>query len=131
MLERASSTARVIDLHCASGNPKSSVSRSTVPRTTDSHLGLLCSASINTNPPSCPDFRSCPSLPVGKKKAFMPSTNVDHHERNVVCSWPRPPSSDAVENALFHFLGWQSRCVSHDFSNAVDTDHLSLSIKNF
>src|SRR5215472_6195408 len=71
MLERASSTARVIDLHCISGNPKVLLSRSTVPRTTESHLGLLYSASINTNPPSLPGFRSCPSLPVGRGKVFI------------------------------------------------------------
>src|SRR5215469_924756 len=130
MLERASSTALMIDLHCPSGNPKILVSRSTVPRTTESHLGLLYSASINTNPPRCPGFRSCPSVPVGKKKAFMSSTNVHYHERHVIRSGPRPPTSDAVENALLHLLGWQSRCVSHDFSNTVDTEHLSSGIKN-
>src|SRR5260370_38063848 len=71
MLVRASSTARVIDLHCAMGNPRVSVRRSTVPRTTDSHVGLLCSASINNRPPRYPSFLSCSLLPTGHEKVFI------------------------------------------------------------
>src|SRR6266849_3081360 len=71
MLVRASSTARVIDLHCAMGNPSVSVRRSTVPRTTDSHLGLLYSASINNRPPRYPGFLSWSLLTTGRGKVFI------------------------------------------------------------
>src|SRR6266496_2094779 len=71
MLVRASSTARVIDLHCAMGNPRVSVRRSTVPRTTDSHLGLLYSASINNRPPRYPGFLSWSLLATGRGKVFI------------------------------------------------------------
>src|SRR6266581_4016132 len=71
MLVRASSTARVIDLHCAMGNPRVSVRRSTVPRTTDSHLGLLYRASINNRPPRYPSFLSCSLLATGHGKVFV------------------------------------------------------------
>src|SRR6266581_712514 len=71
MLVRASSTARVIDLPCAMGNPRVSVRRSTVPRTTDSHLGLLYRASINNRPPRYPGLRSWSLLATGRGKVFI------------------------------------------------------------
>src|SRR6266403_1314682 len=71
MLVRASSTARVIDLHSTAGNPSVSVRRSTAPRTTESNLGLLYSATINNRPPRCPDVRSWSLLTGGRGKIFM------------------------------------------------------------
>src|ERR1700757_3476573 len=71
MLVRASSTARVIDLHCATGNPRVSVRRSTAPRTTDSHLGWLYRASINNRPPRYPGVRSWSLLDSGRRKVFI------------------------------------------------------------
>src|SRR5882672_3363821 len=71
MLVRASSTARVMDLHSTAGNPSVSVRRSTAPRTTESNLGLLYSASINNRPPRCPDVRSWSLLTGGRGKIFM------------------------------------------------------------
>src|SRR6266581_1840071 len=71
MLVRASSTARVIDLPCAMGNPRVSVRRSTVPRTTDSHLGLLYRASINNRPPRYPGLLSWSLLATGRGKVFV------------------------------------------------------------
>src|SRR5258707_15046264 len=71
MLVRASSTARVIDLHSTAGNPSVSVRRPTAPRTTESNLGLLYSASINNRPPRCPDVPSCSLLTGGRGKVFM------------------------------------------------------------
>src|SRR5258708_39515752 len=71
MLVRASSTARVMDLHTTAGNPSVSVRRSTAPRTTESNLGLLYSASINNRPPRCPDVRSWSLLTGGRGKIFM------------------------------------------------------------
>src|SRR6266404_3859020 len=70
MLVRASSTARVIDLHCALGNPKASVSRSTAPRTTESSLGLLYMANISKRPPRGPDLWRRSLLAVGRGKVF-------------------------------------------------------------
>src|SRR5258708_35219149 len=71
MLGRASSTARVIDLHCSTGNPRVSVRRSTAARATDSHLGLLYKASINNRPPRYPGFRSWSLLGSGRGKVFI------------------------------------------------------------
>src|SRR6266705_4471321 len=71
MLVRASSTARVIDLHCAMGNPRFWVRRSTVPRTADSHLGLLYMVSINNRPPRYPGLRSWSLLATGRGKVFI------------------------------------------------------------
>src|SRR6267154_2867576 len=71
MLVRASSTARVIDLPCAMGNPRVSVRRSTAPRTVENHLGLLYSASINNRPPRYPSFLSCSLLATGHGKVFI------------------------------------------------------------
>src|SRR6266404_4392292 len=71
MFVRASSTARVIDRHCTAGNPRVSVRRSTAPRTTESHLGLLYTANINKRPPRCPDLFSWSLLSVGRGKVFM------------------------------------------------------------
>src|SRR6266403_932513 len=71
MLVRASSTARVIDLPCAMGNPRVSVRRSTAPRTVENHLGLLYSASINNRPPRYPSFLSCSLLATGREKVFV------------------------------------------------------------
>src|SRR5260221_11867259 len=71
MLVRASSTARVIDLTCTAGNPRVSVRRSTVPRTTESHLGLLYRANIHSRHPRRPDFCSWSLLSVGKGNVFM------------------------------------------------------------
>src|SRR6266699_5441445 len=70
MLVRASSTARVIDLHCPTGHPSSSARRSTAARATDSHLGLLYRASIN-RPPRYPGLRSWSLLPTGRGKVFI------------------------------------------------------------
>src|SRR5215472_3194552 len=70
MLIRASSTARVIDLPCAMGNPRVSVRRSTAPRTVENHTGLLHSASINNRPPRYPRFL-CALLATGHGKVFI------------------------------------------------------------
>src|ERR1700720_2962978 len=69
MLERASSTARVIGLHWTAGNPIASVRRSIAPRT--SHCGLLHTANINKRPPRGPDFLPWSLLSVGRGKVFM------------------------------------------------------------
>jgi hypothetical protein len=71
MLVIASSTARVIDLHCTAENPRVSVRRSTAPRTTESSLGLLYSANINKRPPRCPDLCPRSLFVVGRGKVFM------------------------------------------------------------
>src|SRR6266481_5371815 len=71
MLVRASSTARVIDLHCSTGNPRTSARRSTAARATDSHLGLLYRASINNRPPRYPGLRSWSLLSTGRGKVFI------------------------------------------------------------
>src|SRR6266481_6249152 len=74
MLVRASSTARVIDLPCAMGNPRVSVRRSTAPRTVENHLGLLYSASINNRPPRSTGFLSWSLLATGREKVFVCDT---------------------------------------------------------
>src|SRR6266850_7475027 len=71
MLVRASSTARVIDLHCSTGNPRTSARRSTVARATDSHLGLLYRASINNRPFRYPGLRFWSLLVTGRGKVFV------------------------------------------------------------
>src|SRR6266403_4330244 len=71
MFVRASSTARVIDLHCIAGNPRVSVKRSTAPRTTESHLGLPHTANISKRPPRCPDLFSWSLLSIRRGKVFM------------------------------------------------------------
>src|SRR5882724_8265280 len=71
MLVRASSTARVIDLHCSTGNPTTSAKRSTAARATDSHLGLLYRVSINNRPPRDPGLRSWSLLATGRGKVFI------------------------------------------------------------
>src|SRR5882757_4153272 len=71
MLVRASSTARVIDLHCSTGNPRTSAKRSTAARATDSHLGLLYRVSINNRPPRDPGLRSWSLLAAGHGKVFV------------------------------------------------------------
>src|SRR6266404_9150603 len=71
MFVRASSTARVIDLHCSTGNPRASARRSTAARTTDSHLGSLYRANINKRPPRSPAFRSWSLLAAGSGKIFV------------------------------------------------------------
>src|SRR5882724_280498 len=71
MLVRASSTARVIDLRCTAGNPRVSASGSIAPRTTESNLGLLFSASISKKPRCRPDVRFRPSFVAGRGEVFM------------------------------------------------------------
>src|SRR5258706_5640035 len=71
MLVRASSTARVIDLHCSTGNPRTSAKRSTAARATDSHLGLLYRVSINNRPPRSTGFLSWSLLATGREKVFV------------------------------------------------------------
>src|SRR6266567_6282322 len=66
MLVSASSTARVMDLRCAAGNPSVSASGSTAPRTVESNRGLLHSAIISRSPPRCPS-RSV----IGRGEVFM------------------------------------------------------------
>src|SRR5258708_2660312 len=70
MLGRASSTARVIDLHCALWNARTSDRRSPAARATDSPLGLLYRASINNRPPRYPGLRSWSLLATGRGKVF-------------------------------------------------------------
>src|SRR5258708_31970169 len=71
MLVRASSTARVIDLHCALWNARTSDRRSPAARATDSPLGLLYRASINNRPPRYPGLRSWSLLATGRGKVFV------------------------------------------------------------
>ncbi len=123
MLVRASSTARVIDLHCTAGKPRVSVKRSTAPRATESNLGLLYSAKINNGPPRCPDFGFWTIK-------FIVLANVHQHERNVIGWRAFPPGSHAIENALFHFVGRQGRRLTDNFLDAFDAEHLSPGIEN-
>src|ERR1700675_1005860 len=71
MFARASSTARVIDLHCTAAHPRVSVRRSTAPRTTESRRGLLYMANISKRPPRWPDLFSWSLLSVGRGKVFI------------------------------------------------------------
>src|SRR5260370_32119364 len=71
MLIRASSTARVMDLHSVSGKPRVSERRSTAPRTTQNSIGLLRSASISSQPPRGLDSGSWSLLAIGRRKVFM------------------------------------------------------------
>src|ERR1700757_74786 len=66
MLLSASSTARVMDLRCAAGNPSISASDSTAPRTAESNRGLLHNAIISRKPPGCRS-RSV----IGRGEVFM------------------------------------------------------------
>src|SRR6266568_3159008 len=66
MLVSASSTARVMDLRCAAGNPSVSASGSTAPRTVESNRGLLHSAIISRSSPRCPS-----QFVVGVGEIFM------------------------------------------------------------
>src|SRR5882724_10217799 len=66
MLVSASSTARVMDLRCAAGNPSISASGSTAPRTVESNRGLLHNVIISRKPLGCPS-RSV----IGRGEVFM------------------------------------------------------------
>src|SRR5437879_12958160 len=66
MVGSSSSTARVMDLRCAAGNPSVSASGSTAPRTVESNRGLLHNAIISRSPPRCPS-----RFVVGVGEVFM------------------------------------------------------------
>jgi hypothetical protein len=99
MLDRASSTARVIDLHCVAGNPRVSVNRSTAPRTTVSSLGLLCNANINSRPPRGHGFGSSSLLMVGRGEIFV--CDMGRLLREVVSSSEIPAKEPDL---TFHIL---------------------------
>src|SRR6185295_18394826 len=69
MLVSASSTARLMDLRCAAGNPSVSASGSTAPRTVESNRGLLYNAIISRRSPG----RSLRSV-IGCGEVFMRDT---------------------------------------------------------
>jgi hypothetical protein len=61
---------RVIDRHWPPGNPRVSAKRPTVPRTADSSMGLLYSASINIRPFRRSEFRFLFLLAIGREKVM-------------------------------------------------------------